>query len=66
MQAAALGAGSLALYLCLFLAERTILEVSSRGGWYFVVPVLIAFLFSFVHGSFTGRFWEALGIKAKK
>lgn len=65
-QAAALGVLSLMLYIGLFLAERTVLELSGRGRWYFLVPVLIAFVFSFVHGSFTGRFWDALGVKAKK
>lgn len=65
-KAVAFGGIAVALYACLFLLERPILEFSTRGGWYFLVPVAIAFLFSFVHGAFTGYFWDALGIRAKK
>ena len=35
-------------------------------GMYAALPVLTAFLFSFVHGAFTGSFWSALGIEASK
>lgn len=31
----------------------------------FFVPIGIALLFSFVHGAFTGRFWDVLGLKAR-
>jgi hypothetical protein len=27
---------------------------------------VIAFVFSYFHGSFTSHFWDTLGIKAKK
>jgi hypothetical protein len=60
------GAVTLIIYVCLFVMERPILEWSSRGGWYFLVPVAIAFALSFVHGAFTGHFWDVLGIKARK
>jgi hypothetical protein len=59
-----LGLAALVLYWLLFANEAAILDVSARGRWYFLVPIAIAFLFSFVHGAFTGRFWDALGIKA--
>lgn len=61
-----LGALSGALYLGLFLFEDAILHASGLGRWYFVVPVTIAFIFSLVHGAFTGHFWDALGVQAKK
>jgi hypothetical protein len=61
-----LGIVTLLLYLGLFLFERPLLELSSRGGWYFLAPVAIAFAFSLVHGAFTGYFWDVLGIRAKK
>lgn len=32
--------------------------------WLFVVPVAVAFLFSYVHGSFTSHFWETMGLRA--
>jgi len=60
------GAVTLILYVCLFALERPILDWSSRGGWYFLVPVAIAFALSFAHGAFTGHFWDVLGIKARK
>lgn len=34
--------------------------------WYFLIPILIAFMFSKVHGDFTGHFWDALGFKPAK
>ncbi|MBD3670014.1 MAG: hypothetical protein HUJ29_04500 [Gammaproteobacteria bacterium] len=32
----------------------------------FLIPIGLAFVFSYIHGSFTDRFWSALGLKAKK
>ena len=39
----------------------------ARAGekFYAIVPIIIAFVFSIVHGAFTGHFWEAMGLKAK-
>lgn len=62
----ALGVLTLLLYGGLFLAEELVLRLSALGGWYFLVPVTIAFAFSLVHGAFTGHFWDLLGIKARK
>ncbi|OGI39812.1 MAG: hypothetical protein A2140_00575 [Candidatus Muproteobacteria bacterium RBG_16_62_13] len=60
------GGGALVLYFLLYLFEDSILEFTSRGGWYFAGPVAIAFVISYVHGNFTSQFWDMLGIKAKK
>lgn len=60
------GGISIALYFCLYLFADPILEVSKQGGWYFIVPIAIAFTFSLVHGSFTGQFWDLFGVKAKQ
>lgn len=60
------GLVSLVLYFLLYFFEDSILAFTSRGGWYFIAPVAIAFVFSYVHGSFTAFFWDVLGIKAKK
>lgn len=65
-RAALFGLVSVVLYFLLYLFEDSILEFTSQGGWYFIAPVAIAFLFSFIHGNFTAHFWEVLGIKAKK
>ncbi len=61
----ALGAVSLVLYILLFSNETTALDLSLTPGWGFLFPILIAFLFSFVHGAFTGGFWDMLGLKAQ-
>lgn len=61
----ALGLLSLALYGLLYHFEEPILRLTTQGEWAFVLPVLIAFAFSLVHGAFTGQFWDRLGIQAK-
>jgi len=41
-------------------------ELTHAGSkFYAIVPIIIAFVFSLVHGAFTGHFWEAVGLKAK-
>lgn len=38
-----------------------------EGHWYYVlIPIVIAFIMSYVHGAFTGLFWDTVGLKAKK
>lgn len=65
-----LGCISIVLYLLLFIYsdELPVLAASTRAGnkLYALAPLLIALIFSFVHGAFTGRFWDLLGLKAKK
>lgn len=65
-QLATFGVATLACYFLLYRFEDAILATSSRGGVYFIEPVAIAFLFSYVHGNFTAHFWDFLGIRAKK
>jgi hypothetical protein len=64
-----LGTLSLLLYLLLFqFADRlTAMAAATRQGakLYALVPIAIAMVFSFVHGAFTGHFWDLLGLKAK-
>lgn len=62
----ALGVITGVLYWLLFANEDKILSLSTEGRWAFWIPVTIAFVFSFAHGSFTGEFWDVLGVKAKK
>ncbi len=59
------GLTSAILFFLLYYYNEPILESSKQGGWYFIVPISIALIFSYVHGTFTGRFWDLLGIKAK-
>lgn len=62
-----LGFGGLTftLYFLLFYFEDEIVEITSKGGWSFLIPVGIAFAMSYGHGNFTAAFWDWLGIKAK-
>ncbi len=62
-----LGFGGLtaALYFLLFYFETEIVELSSQGGWSFLLPITVAFAISYGHGNFTALFWDWLGIKAK-
>ncbi|MDZ7663379.1 hypothetical protein [Thiohalophilus sp.] len=63
------GIASIGLYFILFLFNneiRQMAEAISRGDkTLFFIPIIIAFIFSIVHGAFTGTFWEALGLKAR-
>ena len=59
------GTYSVIFYFLLYYFNDLILNFSKQGGWYFIVPIIIAFTFSMVHGAFTGCFWDLLGIKAK-
>ena len=65
-QLIAFGIMVVALYSGLYVYEKEVIEWSTRGGWYFLVPLTIAFVFSFFHGKFTSDFWNVLGIKAKQ
>lgn len=59
------GVVSVALYFLLYLLADEILVLSKQGRWSFFIPITIAFMFSIVHGNFTGQFWDLFGIKAK-
>lgn len=59
------GAISVLLYFLLYHYNEDILEYSRQGQWYFIIPITIAFVFSIIHGNFTGQFWDLFGVKAK-
>lgn len=61
-----LGAATVVLYWLLFVNEKAILDLSAKGHWYFILPLAIAFVFSFVHGAFTAEFWDTLGVKPNR
>jgi pheromone shutdown protein TraB len=65
-----LGAASAGLYLLLFLFSDRLTELAAatRAGHaiYALVPLVVAMVFSLVHGAFTGQFWDLLGLRAKK
>lgn len=64
------GTLSAGLYLALYLFSGLLPELAAatRQGekLYALVPIVIALIFSFAHGAFTGHFWELLGLRAKK
>lgn len=62
------GVASTILYVLLFVHADELVDFArrSREGekiW-FVVPIVVAFVFSYVHGTFTGYFWDVLGLKS--
>lgn len=65
-QAVLWGAVSVLMYVLLLSNQDLISENFTRGGFYALLPILTAFAFSIVHGSFTGHFWTVFGIEASK
>jgi hypothetical protein len=61
-----MGIISISLYVLLLSKQDVLNEYFGRGGIYAFLPIITAFIFSFVHGSFTGNFWTLLGIEAAK
>lgn len=60
------GVLSIGLYALLFIKQDLVNANFGKGGAFALLPIATAFLFSFVHGSFTGNFWTVLGIEAAK
>ena len=61
-----MGSLSILLYGALFWKEEAINNYFPRGGAFALLPIGTALIFSFIHGSFTSRFWSAMGIEAAK
>jgi F0F1-type ATP synthase assembly protein I len=61
-----MGIISIALYATLLHHQDLVNSSFAKGGMYALLPIITAFVFSFVHGSFTGNFWTVLGIEASK
>jgi len=55
---------SLAAYLLVFLNQQTVTHYFTQGGFYAVLVVITALMFSFIHGAFANYVLEALGIRA--
>ncbi len=62
----AMGIVSIALYAALLSRQDAVNDIFGKGGWYALLPIATAFVFSFIHGTFTGHFWTVLGIEAAK
>lgn len=63
-QAILFGVLSVGLYAAAFAFAEPMVTLFARGGAYCLLPVATVFLFSYVHGNFTGNVWTALGIEA--
>ena len=61
-----MGLISLALYTLLLTKQDLVNSTFAKGGWFALLPIVTAFVFSFIHGSFTGDFWTVLGIEAAR
>jgi hypothetical protein len=62
----AMGLISIALYALLLTKQDDVNSMFGKGGWYAFLPIITAFVFSFVHGNFTGDFWTVLGVEAAR
>jgi len=61
-----MGIISAAMYGALLANQEFLNSTFGKGGLYAFLPIATAFMFSFIHGSFTGSFWTVLGIEAAK
>jgi hypothetical protein len=61
-----LGVLSIASYAFLLWKQKEILDLFTRGGVYFIFPVLTAFYFSLVHGTFAGECIKFFDLEVKK
>lgn len=66
----ALGVLSASLYMLMFKFSPALIHLSemTRQGDKLgaIIPIAIAFVFSYVHGSFTAQFWSSLGLKPRE
>jgi hypothetical protein len=61
------GAASALCYIVLFAYEEEVMLLFTRtDGWYPLLPVVTAFVFSLAHGAFTAYFWEVMGVVARR
>jgi uncharacterized membrane protein (DUF485 family) len=61
-----MGIISISLYTALLMNQDIINNYIGRGGVYALLPIVMAFIFSFIHGNFTGDFWTVLGVEAAR
>ncbi|HEY9198282.1 MAG TPA: hypothetical protein VIR60_02875 [Gammaproteobacteria bacterium] len=70
LQTLIFGCASIALYMLLFIYADQLVnwayQTKTGNKLLFLIPVAIAFVFSYFHGAFTGYFWESVGLRAAK
>ena len=57
------GAISIASYILLYTHQEWVTRNFTRGGVYALLPIMTAFYFSFVHGTFTSCLLHGLGVR---
>jgi len=57
---------SIGLYAGLLVNQDLINSTFGKGGMNAALPIATAFVFSFVHGTFTGDFWTCMGVEAAR
>ncbi len=60
------GAISFASYFMLLTHQEWVTDYYTRGGYYAAFPIVTAFWFSFMHGTFGSNLLSVLGLEAKK
>jgi hypothetical protein len=62
------GIASIVLYALLLMNSDLFVDWAQRTKAgeksLFLIPVVVAFVFSYFHGAFTGHFWESMGLRA--
>ena len=66
MRALLFGLVSVGLYGALLTQQDFLNATFGKGGMFAFLPILTAFVFSYVHGTFTGDFWTVMGVEAAK
>jgi len=66
MKALFFGLISVGLYAALLVNQDYFNNTFGKGGVYAFLPIVTAFVFSYVHGTFTGDFWTVMGVEAAK
>lgn len=57
---------SFVLYYFLLTYQELINQYFTKGRFFAFLPIITAFIFSYVHGNTTDLFWKVLGVEAKK
>jgi len=57
---------SLAAYFLVFTNQQAVMDYTTVGGSYGIIVIVVAFAFSFIHGTFANFLVEVMGFKAAK
>ncbi len=60
------GVLSISLYAGLFMNVELVMDYFTRGGSYAALPIIAAFMFSFVHGAFASNTLDVIGLQPAK